>query len=207
MLFKDRQHAALLLADKLVTYRGTPIRIFGLARGGVATAKTVADMFTLPVDVLVVKKIGGPGNREFAIGAVTQDAVSLIHWKAAQQSGADEAFVQRETERLSGEIDRAARTYRKGKKPIFLEGATVMLIDDGAATGTTMETAVRWAKKKKAKKIIVAIPVISIEAGKLLRPEVDDLLTCQEVPSMTAVSGYYESFEQLTDEEVIELVH
>lgn len=191
----------------MATYRGIPIHIFGLARGGVATAKTVAVTLSLPVDVLVVRKISSPGNREFAIGAVTHDGVSLVHWKAAQQSGADETFVKRETERLNNEIDRMVRIYRKGKKPFFLEGKAVMLIDDGAATGATMETAVRWAKKKKAKKIIVAIPVISVEAGKLLRPEVDDLLTCHEVPSMTAVSGYYDSFEQLTDTEVIELVH
>ncbi|MEK7533502.1 MAG: phosphoribosyltransferase family protein [Patescibacteria group bacterium] len=207
VLFKDRQHASLLLADKLAKHQGTPLHVLGLARGGVVTASVVAAKLGFVLDVLVVKKLASPHNAELAIGAVIQENVSLIHWKAAQRVGADEAYIQKEVERLNHEIDRQVRAYRKGKKPISLEGKAVLLIDDGAATGTTMEAAVRWAKKKKAKKIIVAVPIISTEAGKLLRPEVDELVVCHEAGTLTAVSSYYESFPQVTDKEVIELLH
>ncbi len=207
VLFKDRLQASLLLADKLAAYQGMNARVLGLSRGGVVTASGVAVALGLVLEVLVVKKLASPFNPELAVGAVTQDAVSLVHWRAAQSMGVDEAYIKKETERLSHDIDASVRAYRKEKKPISLEGSVVILIDDGAATGITMEAAVLWAKKKKAKKIVVAIPVISTEAGKRLRPEVDELVACHEEGAMTAVSAYYESFKQVTDMEVIELLH
>lgn len=206
VLFKDRQHASLLLADKLATYQGKPLHVFGLTRGGVVTASVVAAKLGLALDVLVVKKLASPHNAELAIGAVIQEHVALIRWKAVLRAGADEAYIKHEVDRLNHDIDRQVRAYGK-KKPVSLEGKAVLLIDDGAATGTTMEAAVRWVKKKKAKKIMVAVPIISTEAGKLLRPEVDALVTCHEAQSLTAVSAYYESFPQVTDKEVIELLH
>lgn len=205
VLFKDRQHAGILLAEKLTAYQSGHVLILGIARGGFVTAKTIADKLQLPVDVLVIKKLSGPHDREFAIGAIAPDKAEIIHWKEAQRSGADEMYVQHEVLRLSREISTRMATYRKGRKPIAVQGKTVLLIDDGAATGATMEAAVLWAKRKKAKSIVVAIPVISGDALRKLRPEVDEVVAYHTPDAFVAVGDYYESFPQITDEEVVSL--
>lgn len=206
VLFKDRIHAATLLAEKIAAHPRTNLRILGLARGGVVTASVIAGKLSVPFDVLVIKKLSGPGNPEFAIGAVTQDGVSLVEWNVAQRTGADESYVTREIDRLTREIRVQTRLYRKLKKPFVIEGANVILVDDGAATGKTLETAVRWAKKKKARTIVVGTPVASKEAVMMLAPEVDELIVCHEAASLEAVSDYYQSFPQITDEEVIAML-
>ena len=206
VLFKDRIHAAMLLAEKLAEKSRTTPRILGLARGGVVTASVVAKKLSVPVDVLVIKKLSGPGNPEFALGAVTQDGVLLVEWGVAQRVCADESYVMREIGRLTREIRTQTRLYRKRNKPFGIEGANVVLVDDGAATGKTLETAVRWAKKKKARTIIVATPIASKEAVMMLTPEVDELVVYHEAQSLAAVSDYYQSFPQVTDEEVIAML-
>lgn len=205
VLFKDRQHAGTLLAEKLTAYRNGHVLILGLARGGLVTAKSTADLLQIPIDVLVIKKLSSPHDREYAIGAVAPDNTEIIHWKDAQRSGADEMYVQRELLRLSREIRMLMATYRNGRKPISAEGKTVLLIDDGAATGATMEAAVLWAKKKKPKHIVVALPVISREAFRKIRPEVDELVACHVADTFVAVGDYYASFPQVTDQEVVSL--
>ena len=206
VLFKDRQHAGILLAEKLTAYGNGQVLIFGLARGGVVTAKSIADHLQVPIDVLVIKKLSSPLDREFAIGALAPEKAEIIHWKEAQRSGADEMYVHRETQRLSREISTLMATYRKGKKPVSLVGKSVLLIDDGAATGATMEAAVLWAKRKKAKNIVVAVPVISAVALRKLKPEVDDIVVYHTADEFVAVGDYYESFPQVAHEEVVSLV-
>jgi len=196
----------MLLAEKLAEKPRTNPRILGLARGGVITASVVAKKLSVPVDVVVIKKLSGPGNPEFAIGAVTQDGVSLVEWGVAQRVGADESYVTHEIGRLTKEIRLQTQLYRTRKKPIAVEGVNVILVDDGAATGKTLETAVRWAKKKKARTIVVATPVASKEAVMMLTPEVNELVVYHEAQSLAAVSDYYESFPQVTDEEVIAML-
>lgn len=206
MLFNDRQQAGTLLAEKLTAYQSSNALILGLARGGVAVAQSVAKVLSVPFDVLVIKKIGSPYNKEFAIGAVAPDGIFIVHWKDAHRSGADEAYVKHEVARLNGEIQKQLSVYRKGQKPIAIAGNIVILIDDGAATGATMEAAVRWARKKKAQKVVIGLPVASWEAIELLRPEVDELLVYEKAQELESVGAYYESFEQLTDAEVITLL-
>lgn len=204
MLFKDRQHAGVLLSKHLAPYRGKSALIIGLARGGVITALPIARSLGMVLDVLVIKKVSSPHSREFAIGSVAQDGVYVIHWKDAHRTGADEAYIKQAVSRQLLAIRQQIKIYRKGKKPIQIEGRTVILVDDGAATGATMEAAVRWAKKKRAGEIVVAIPVVSKEAKASLVPEVDAFITHQVSEELGSVGEFYGTFLQVTDEEVIE---
>lgn len=207
MLFKDRKHAAILLSDALIGLRDASPFFLGLARGGVEVASVIAKRFHAPFDVLVVKKISGPHNPEFAIGAVTQDDISLINWKEAQRAGVDQQYINEHVHRLAQDIRRRCQIYRKGKRPLSVEGRLVILVDDGIATGATMEAAVRWVHMKRAKRIIVAAPIISDYAASRISPEVDELIAYKKVASFGAVSQWYDVFEQVADKEVIELLH
>ncbi len=206
MLFNDRQQAGTLLSDKLTAYRQSGALILGLARGGVAIAASAAKTLNVRLDVLVVKKLGSPYNREFAIGAVAPDGIFIVHWKDAHRTGVDEEFVKYEVARLTGEIQKQLSMYRKGQKPITVEDQVVILVDDGAATGATMEAAVLWARKKKARRIVVGLPVASAEAIASLRPEVDELVVHSVEEELESVGVFYQSFEQLTDGEVVKLL-
>lgn len=206
VLFKDRFHSGVLLAETLVRFRGKPAIILGLARGGVVTASGVSSVLNIPYDVLVIHKISSPYNKEFALGAVAPDGTSVVHWPDAHRVGADEGYIKEAIRLQVSAISKQALMYRKGKPPIQIDGKTVLLIDDGAATGATMEAAVRWAKKKKAKEIVVALPVLPKEVAALLRPEVDALVYCHCAETFESVGGFYETFPQISDEEVITLV-
>lgn len=194
MVLKDRHHAGVLLGEKLSSYRGEGAIIVGLARGGVAVAKTLADGLNLPLDVLVVKKIGHPGQEELALGALAPDGVSYGD------------FDKSPIRRLAGQIKEKTFLYRKGRKPYAFREKTVILVDDGAATGATIEAAIRWVCKKHAKKIVVALPVAPKELLPKITPEVDALIVLETPDEFMAVGQFYNDFRQIRDEEVVELL-
>lgn len=206
VLFKDRQDAGIRLSEKLASYRDKSVMIVGLARGGVVTAFSIAEKLDITADVLVIKKIASPYNSEFALGAAAPDNVSLIHWPDTLRVGADSEYIKEAISYQTSAIRQKMQMYRKGKKPINIEGKTVILVDDGAATGATMETAIVWAKKKKADRIVVAIPIMSQSSYRHIDPEVDQVAAGYIDPNLSSVGEYYKSFPQVTDEEVIELV-
>ena len=206
VLFKDRSEAGILLADKLTAYCQKPVCIFGLARGGVITAAGVSRVLNIPFDVLVVKKLPSPYSKEFAIGAVAPDAVSVIHWKDAQRAGSDEVSIQHAVQALSVSIKSDSMRLRKGKSPIQVADKTVVLIDDGAATGATMEAAVLWAYKKRARSVIVALPVASNDVIARLKPEVDVVIVHTPVDHFESVGSYYQSFPQVSEAQVVQLI-
>lgn len=164
-VFEDRSEAGLLLVQELVKFSIPIDLIIGLARGGVMVAAGVAKVLQKPFDVLVVKKIGSPGNPELAIGAVVPEGQLLD-----------------------------------------IRGKTVILTDDGAATGATMYAAIRWAQKHKAKKIIVALPVAPPDVVAKLRMLADDVIVLEAPLDFGAVGQFYRHFPQLTDEEVVQLL-
>lgn len=206
VLLKSRSEAGILLADKLLAYRNAPVIILGLAKGGLVTAQSISKVLGVHFDVLVVKKLPSPYEPEFALGAVAPDNVSLIHWKDAHRVGADEEYMKKAVSELSSDIKKSAGNYRRGKKPLIFADKTVIIVDDGAATGATMETAVVWARKKRAGKIVVALPVIATDVAAKLYPEVDELVVLSELPDMPSVGSCYEIFDQVADEEVIQLL-
>lgn len=206
VLFTNRIEAGMLLSSRLSPYVEPGIIVLGLARGGVEVASAVSRELALPLDVLVVKKIPSMYNAEFALGAVAPDGVSVIHWPEAHSVGADEKYINDIRERLVHVIKEKASLYRKTRKPLDVSGHSVMLVDDGAATGSTMEAAIAWARKRYACKIIVALPVASKDAVQLLKPEADVCVVYQVEDDLSSVGQCYEAFPQVSDEEVIRLV-
>lgn len=194
MVLKDRSQAGVFLAEKLSSYRGTASSILGLARGGVAVAKTLAGDLNLPLDVLVVKKIGAPGQEELAIGALAPDGVSYGDFDKSQIAI------------LNGKIKQKTLLYRKGRKSYDFRGKTVIIVDDGAATGATMKVAIQWLRKKNAKKIVVALPVAPKELLLKIAPEVDELIVLETPDEFSAVGQFYKDFGQVSDEKVVELL-
>ena len=206
MVFKDRQQAGVRLSEKLSSYRGTGAIIVGLARGGVKVAKTLADHLNLPFDVLVVKKIGAPGQEELALGALAPDGVSHIDWWLAGRLGVDNDFVKLQITNLKHQIDQKTHLYRKGRQAYRFGEKTVILVDDGAATGATMEVAIKWLRKKHAKRIVVAVPIAPKELMPKIAPEVDELIVLETPDDFSAVGQFYKDFRQISDEEVVELL-
>lgn len=206
MIFTDRNHAGTLLSEKLSSYRSTPGIVVGLARGGVVVASVVAKSLRLPLDVLIVKKIPSPSEPELGVGALAPDGVSYVDWRLAQRVGADEDYMNDQTTKLSDVIREKLVLYRRGRKPFRVKDKVVILVDDGIATGATLEAAVKWLRKKKAKKIVAAVPVAPLEILAKMRPEVHDIVVIEEAADLHAVGQFYKSFPQVDDEEVIALL-
>lgn len=206
MRFTDRHQAGSLLAEKLSSYRGQNAVVLGLSRGGVVTSFDIARTLHLALDVLVVKKIGAPGEPELAIGALAPDGAFFVDWRLAQTLGVDEGYIKQVISDKGKEIREKTRLYRKGKKPYTFKEKTVILVDDGAATGASVEAGVKWLRKKHAKKIVVAIPVAPKEFPSKIAPEADELVILATPQEFAAVGQFYESFPQVTDEQVIQLL-
>lgn len=205
-MFTDRSQAGKRLAEQLEAYRSSHALVIGLARGGVVVAKEIAGALSLPLDVLVVKKIPSPFQRELALGALAPDGVSVVDYRLAQREGADERYLGSQRVERAKEIRTKTLVYRKGRKPPSVRDREVIVVDDGAATGATIEAAVKWLKKKKAKAIIVALPVAPPDIVGKIQPEVDTLIVLETPSDFGAVGQFYDFFPQIEDEEVVALL-
>lgn len=202
MLFEDRQHAGWKLAGLVATLPSLENAVvLGLPRGGVPVAWEVAHALNLPLDVLVVRKLGAPGQRELAIGAVASSGVIALNKEFVEDFQISEDLLHAMEEHAMREIAERERFYR-GKAPaIPIEGRTVILVDDGLATGATMKAAAR-AVRTRAKQVIVAIPVAAASTCHALESEADRVL-CVATPALFgAVGQFYHDFRPTTDEEV-----
>lgn len=206
-MFTDRKEAGTLLAQKLTSYVSSGALVLGLARGGVVVAHQVAKQLFLPLDVLVVKKIPSPHDPELALGAVAPDGIRIVNWRLAQQQAAGEDYMKSQSGKLTDLIKQKALLYRKGKKPLTVKDTTVIIVDDGAATGATFEVAVRWARAKGARKIVAALPVAPRDTLGRIVPEVDESVVLVTPEDFMAVGQFYREFGQTEDEEVIQLLH
>ncbi len=206
MIFTDRHSAGLLLLDKLSHLRGKESIILGLARGGLVVASALASGLGVPFDVLVVKKIPAPGQSELAIGALAPDGVSFIDWKFAQRLGVDEEYIKSQIRQLADQIKQKTLIYRKRKNPINVRDKTVVIVDDGVATGATLEAAIKWTRKKHARSVVAAIPVMPADTLGKIKPEVDELIVLQSPGEFAAVGQFYKDFPQVDDPEVVKLL-
>lgn len=201
--FADRAAAGRELAAavrKLNLQR--PVLVLGLPRGGVPVAYEVARTLRAPLDVLVVRKIGMPGQRELAIGAIASGGITVREPDTASRfAGVDIPFEQI-ARRERAELERRERDYRGGLPPLDLRGQTVVLVDDGLATGATMIAAVRAARQADADSVVVAAPVASEEAARLVGAESDEVAILEVSAFLFSISTWYAHFEQLEDEEV-----
>ena len=197
MLFRNRIEAGKKLAEKLANYKNKKnVIVLGIPRGGVEVAFSVAKALKAPLSVVVTKKIGHPFNPELAIGAVSPDNYTID-----EDYKDKESYAKKTIKELNAEIKKRYKLYTKGKLP-QLENKTVIVVDDGLATGFTMLAAIKYVKSKRPKKIIVAVPVAahdSYEKAKLIA----DKVICLHIPLFfSAVGSFYQEFEQLEDEEV-----
>jgi putative phosphoribosyl transferase len=204
--FVDRVTAGRELAALLGQYKHQPdVLVLGLPRGGLPVAFEIAQALHAPLDVMIVRKLGAPGQPELAIGAVASGGVTVINEDVLAAFEDFEAIERVQAmERL--DLERRERAYRGGRPPLTAKGRTVILVDDGAATGATMLAAVRAVRKLEAKKVVVALPVASTAAYEMLSREADEVICVSVPPGFYAVGQWYIDFTQTTDEEVRELL-
>ena len=206
-IFADRAAAGAALAGEMQQRPlRAPVLVLALPRGGVPVAYEVARVLDAPLDVMLVRKVGMPGQPELAIGAVASGDIVVRDPTIEQEvPGIAEAF-----DRIAAgerrELLRREQVYRAGLEPLALEGKTVVLVDDGLATGSTMLAAVRAARAGRAATIVVAAPVASPQAVDLLAPEADAIVILQIPALLFAIGEWYERFEQLEDDEVCRLL-
>ena len=209
MTFKDRKEAGEKLALKLSQYLGKDadkdIVVYALPRGGVVLGDAVARALSAPLDVIVSKKIGHPGNPEYAIGAVAEDGHTVFNEEEIE--GIDQRWLQNEIRAKQNEAVKRRVKYF-GKKPVTpAKGKIAILVDDGIATGLTMMLAISEVKHLNPKKVIVAIPVVPFDTAEKIKKEVSGLVALDIDKSYAgAVGAYYEFFPQIEDEEVIKIL-
>lgn len=180
--------------------------ILALPRGGVIVAFEVAKVLKALLDIVVPRKIGAPGNPEFAIGAITESGEGIFDEAALEYLQVDEAYIRKTVAEEQKEAKRRLKVYRCGRKGIALRDKTVILIDDGIATGSTMRAAIKSVRARGARSVIVAVPVMPADRVSLFEKEVDELVYLDAPYDFSAVGQFYEYFEQTTDEEVIEIM-
>ncbi len=199
-MFKDRRHAGRMLAEVLAHHEGAPATVvLGLPRGGVVVGAEIARRLRLPLDVIVTRKIGAPGNPEYAVAAVDADGGVLVG-HAGLMSPHE---LRRAGEAERHEVLRRLLAYRGEPVSPDVRGRTVILVDDGAATGLTLLAAIQYLRRAGARSIIVAVPVASPDAAERLRAEADQAVILAAPHDFYAVGQYYEDFAQTSDAEVL----
>jgi len=212
--FKDREHAADLLTSKLKNELKNEIpkeiTVFGVPRGGVILAYTiyqnkVANYF----DIVIPRKLGAPNNKELGIGAIMDKDTVYLNEYVVKALRVAEDYIETEKITQVREIDRRTLLYRPNQEEYNIENKTIILVDDGAATGSTLVVSARWIRKKKPKKIIIAVPVAPNETVELLKNEVDEVVTILIPPTsnFTSVAQFYDNFEEISDEKVVKIMN
>ena len=205
--FRDRHDAGRLLATKLARYANRPdVLVLALPRGGVPVAYEVARALGAPLDVFVVRKLGVPGQEELAMGAVATGGVRVLNHELVSGLGIPAHVIDAVTEREFQELARREQLYRGDRPPPDVRGRTVIIVDDGLATGATMHAAIQALRQQKPAHIVVAVPTASPETCEALRAEVDDVICAITPEPFYAVGLWYGDFSQTTDEEVRELL-
>lgn len=202
-MFKDRIEAGIQLADELIPYKDQNAVVLAIPRGGLPLGSLVAKTLNAPLDVALSKKIGHPYNREYAIGAVSMDQIVLN-----DVAGVHTRYIEEETARIREKLKKRYQQYYKNRKPQELKDKIVIIIDDGIATGNTIRVTAEMVKAHEPKKVIVAIPVAPPSAIKSLEASafVDEVICLYTPYDFLAVGQFYEYFDQVSDEEAINLL-
>jgi putative phosphoribosyl transferase len=197
-MFTNRLEAGLILALKLKKYQQDPGIVLAVPRGGVPVAYAVAKELGFPLELILTKKIGHPMNKEYAIGAASIDDYFVI-----PHNDVSEEYITREVEKIRFRLRDMNAAFMKGEKNSSLDGKTVIVIDDGIATGSTLLSTINLIKKGKPGKIVIGVPVASKTAVKILSKESDEVIAVKIPEVFHGVGAFYENFEQVSDEEVI----
>jgi predicted phosphoribosyltransferase len=206
-LFRDRTEAGRALAERLAAYANRPdVIVLALPRGGVPVAYEVARALHAPLDVFLVRKLGVPGQEELAMGAVATGGVRVLNEQVVRALRIPDSVIDAVAAWELEELARRERLYRGDRPPPDVRGKTVILVDDGLATGSTMLAAVKALRQQQPARIVVAVPVAAPDTCELLREEVDDIVCAATPEPFYAVGLWYQDFSQTTDEEVRELL-
>ncbi|MFZ3136111.1 MAG: phosphoribosyltransferase [Thermodesulfovibrionales bacterium] len=206
-MFTDRRDAGLQLAEKLKHYKSCKgVLVLALPRGGAVTGLEIARAIGAPLDVLIVRKIGFPGQLELAIGAVSETGAVVLNQRIISYGGVSKKYIKDEISAQKKEIDRRMRLYRGGRQLEKVEGKTIILVDDGIATGATMKAAIATLREEKIERLIVAVPVSPLETADELSAMADEFICLYTPSDFMSVGNYYRDFTQVTDDEVSEIL-
>ncbi len=206
MRFKNRDEAGDRIAERLFHYMGLEPLILGIPRGGVIVAKRIQEKIGGTVGILVTKKIGFPGNPEYAIGAVAEDGLTVMSDTGYNSDHISQEYLEKEVEEKSKEIQRRLREYQY-TLPADLRKKTIILVDDGIATGMTALAAIRYLRNKKPEKLVFAVPVAPADVVRKFEKEVDEVICLYSPKIFFAVGQFYVDFSAVSDEEVRTALH
>jgi putative phosphoribosyl transferase len=206
VIFKDRVEAGRKLAEALKRYRGKDIVVLGIPRGGVVVANEVAKELEAPLDIVVSRKIEAPGEPEFALGAVTQEGEVIMDRQAAESLGATPQYLDDQIRKKREEVKDRMRMLRGDAPYPELEGRTIIIVDDGIATGSSVSAAVMSVKKRRPKEIIVATPVAPKDAVETLSEDNTKVVSLETPSAFLAIGEFYQDFGQVEDIEVKRII-
>lgn len=207
MEFKDRRDAGRQLAARLMDYKGQKdVIVLGLARGGMVTADEVASALCVPLNVIVVRKVGAPGNEELALGAIAEHGEGIFNEHLIGLLGVPSSEIKREVERQKKILLERLALYRGNSPAPDLKGKTVILVDDGIATGASMRVAIKSVRAAGPKKIVMAVPVGAPATLQKMSGEADEIICLHSPIIFEAVGSFYRVFDQTADEEVVRLL-
>jgi putative phosphoribosyl transferase len=208
MMFSDRSEAGRMLAKRLGAYaKRENVIVLGIPRGGVVVACEVAEQLEVPFDVFVLRKLGVPGHEELAFGAIATGGVRFVDRDLIESLSISDHEIAWVTERERAELERRELAYRSGRPPLDVQGKTVIVVDDGIATGASMKAGIKALRQLAPARIVIAVPVAPPSTCERLKSEVAELI-CLDMPKFfMAVGQFYEDFSQVTDEEVTALLN
>ena len=200
--FRNRSEAGKLLAEKLTAHANKDVLVLALPRGGVPVAFEIAKTLKVPLELLLVRKLGVPGHEELALGAVASGGVRVLNDDIVESLGISQEIIELVTNREKAELERRENLYRGDKPFPKLQGKMVIVVDDGIATGATMRVAVKALRQRKAAKIIVAAPTSALDTYEQLQREANEVVCLATPEPYLAVGTWYDDFSQTTDEKV-----
>ncbi|MDB9465393.1 phosphoribosyltransferase [Dolichospermum circinale CS-1225] len=205
--FRNRTQAGKLLAARLTEYAHCPdILVLGLPRGGVPVAYEVAKELNAPLDICLVRKLGVPGHKELAMGAIATGGVRVMNENVVDSLQISQATIDEVVAVEIRELDRRNHAYRGNRPPVKVKNRTIILVDDGIATGATIRAAIATLKKQQPQKLVVAVPVAAVSTCEELKAEVDQVISVITPANLYAIGIWYEDFQQTTDAEVCKLL-
>lgn len=205
-IYDDRADAGAVLAERLLYYRGRNPLVLAIPRGGVPVAREVATRLDAELDVIVARKLGAPHQRELAIGAVTSNGTRVLNSPLIRMLAVPDEYLERVTAEQRDEAIARELKFRRGLPALDLTGRTVILVDDGLATGATMRACIDTVKKSRYERLVVAVPVGAPETCSAIARDVDEVVCPRTPDPLFAVGAHYASFEQVSDEEVMSLL-